>query len=151
MKISGREQVYKITKNRDTEKPTLAIKNGQRRSACAYAQHNWYLNCPQRDLRVIGRWRRVKSRPEQAAPIRRLIRVYIECKRYHEGPAVTRLYIISRLARQNYWINVDAQYSYRTYIKRDNRNKQYLLVYLILYSNFEFMPLGWSVSSLWIQ
>ena len=49
--------------------------------------------------------------------IRRLIRVYIECKRYPEGLAVTRLYIISRLARQNYWINVDAQYSYRTYIK----------------------------------
>ena len=26
MKISGRVQVYKITKSRDTEKPTLAIK-----------------------------------------------------------------------------------------------------------------------------
>ena len=54
---------------------------------------------------------------------------------------MTRLYIISRLARQNYWINVDAQYSYKTYIKRNNRNKQYLPVYLILYSNFEFMPI----------
>ena len=55
---------------------------------------------------------------------------------------MTRLYIISRLARQNYWISFDAQYSYKTYIKRNNRNKQYLPVYLILYSNFEFMPFG---------
>ena len=113
MKISSREQVYKITKSWDTEKPTLAIKTASKdpnqpahtRSIISI------LNCPQRDLRVIGRWRRIKSRPEQAAPIRRLIREYIECKRYPEGPAVTRLYIISRLARQNYWIIVDAQYS----------------------------------------
>ena len=50
MKISGREQVYKITKSRDTEKPTLDIKNGQQRSktVCAYA----YLNYPQRDLEL---------------------------------------------------------------------------------------------------
>ena len=30
MKISGREQVYKITKSRDTEKPTLDIKTASK-------------------------------------------------------------------------------------------------------------------------
>ena len=147
MKISGWE--YKITKSRGTEKPTQDIKTASEDpNQPAHTRSIISILTVRMRLWVIGRWRRVQSRPYLAARIRRLTRVYIECKRYPEGPAVTRLYIISRLARQNYWINVDAQYYY---IKRDNRNKQYLPVYLISYSNFESMPFGWSVSSLWIQ
>ena len=45
---------------------------------------------------------------------------------------MTRLYIISRLARQNYWINVDAQYSYRTYVILAIQNSQFNTEHLLL-------------------
>ena len=64
MKISGREQVYKITKSRDTEKPTLDIKTASEDP-----------NQPAHTRSIIGilivrkeTYRSLKARPEQTRP-----------------------------------------------------------------------------------